>query len=52
MELELKAHAKINLSLDVLNRREDGYHEVSMIMQQIELHDKVRLIGAESEINL
>ena len=33
------AHAKINLSLDVCSRRPDGYHEVSMIMQTIELHD-------------
>ena len=35
-----KAHAKINLSLDVCSRRPDGYHEVSMIMQTIELHDE------------
>ena len=29
------AYAKINLGLDILGRREDGYHEVSMIMQSI-----------------
>lgn len=33
------AHAKINLGLDVLRKREDGYHEVKMIMQMIGLHD-------------
>lgn len=33
------AHAKINLGLDVLRKREDGYHDVKMIMQMIQLHD-------------
>lgn len=37
--VEINAHAKINLALDVISRREDGYHELRMIMQQIELHD-------------
>lgn len=39
----IKARAKINLSLDVLGKREDGYHDVRMIMQSISLHDKVFL---------
>lgn len=39
--LEVPAHAKINLSLDVLRKREDGFHELRMIMQTIELHDMV-----------
>lgn len=34
-----KAHAKINLSLDVLSKRPDGYHNLSTIMQSLELHD-------------
>ena len=34
-EITLKALAKINLGLDVVRRREDGYHEVRMIMQSI-----------------
>ena len=34
-----EAHAKINLGLDVLRKREDGYHEVKMIMQTIGLCD-------------
>lgn len=37
----LKAYAKINLGLDVLGKREDGYHEVRMIMQTIRLYDKL-----------
>ena len=34
-----KAYAKVNLALDVIRRREDGYHEVRMIMQTIGLYD-------------
>ena len=40
-EISLNAYAKINLSLDVLRRREDGYHDVKMIMQTIGLHDEL-----------
>ena len=36
-DISLKALAKINLGLDVVRRREDGYHEVRMIMQTIHL---------------
>lgn len=42
-EVHLKAMAKINLGLDVLRRREDGYHEVRMIMQTVNLYDKVHI---------
>lgn len=42
-ELNLKALAKINLGLDVLRKREDGYHEVRMVMQTIKLHDRIRM---------
>ncbi len=42
-EIKLKARAKINLSLDVVRRREDGYHEVRMIMQTINLYDKLEI---------
>ena len=38
------AYAKINLGLDVLRRREDGYHEVKMIMQTIGLYDTLTFI--------
>jgi len=34
-----KAYAKVNLSLDVVGKREDGYHELSGVMQQISLCD-------------
>ena len=39
----LKALAKINLGLDVVRRREDGYHEVRMIMQTIHLYDQLSI---------
>ncbi len=41
--IKLKAHAKINLGLDVVKKREDGYHEVRMIMQTIGLYDKLTI---------
>lgn len=41
--LRLKAYGKINLGLDVLGRRADGYHEVRMIMQTVRLHDGIDL---------
>lgn len=40
-EIKLKALAKINLGLDVVRRREDGYHEVRMVMQTIHLYDQL-----------
>lgn len=40
-EITLKALAKINLGLDVTGRREDGYHEVRMVMQTIHLYDRL-----------
>lgn len=51
-EIKLNAYAKINLSLDVLKRREDGYHEVKMIMQQIDLKDEIILTEIESGIKI
>ncbi|HPZ22159.1 MAG TPA: 4-(cytidine 5'-diphospho)-2-C-methyl-D-erythritol kinase [Bacillota bacterium] len=43
MTLNLNAPAKINLSLDVLGRRDDGYHAVEMVMQTIGLCDTISL---------
>lgn len=40
---EVKGYAKINLVLDVLGKREDGYHEVEMVMQAVDLADTVIL---------
>ena len=42
-EMFLRAHGKVNLGLDVVRRREDGYHEVRMIMQTVSLSDRIRL---------
>ena len=39
----INAPAKINIGLDVIRRREDGYHEVKMIMQSIRLFDRLTL---------
>ncbi len=47
-EISLKALAKINLGLDVLDRREDGYHNVRMIMQSIHLYDRVEIKRTKS----
>ena len=43
-EISLKALAKINLGLDVVRRREDGYHEVRMVMQTINLYDRLDIV--------
>lgn len=42
-QIEVTAPAKINLALDVLGHREDGYHEVRMVMQSIRLSDRVKI---------
>lgn len=47
-EMNLKARAKINLGLDVLRKREDGYHEVRMIMHTIQLYDKIMVCQTEN----
>ncbi|MDF2947892.1 MAG: ipk [Bacillales bacterium] len=39
-----KASAKINLSLDVLYKRDDGYHEVEMVMTTVDLADRIELV--------
>ena len=38
-----KAYAKVNIGLDVLRRRTDGYHEVKMIMQTVDIYDELVL---------
>ena len=47
-EIKLKALAKINLGLDVVRRREDGYHEVRMVMQTIHLYDQLLIQKSET----
>lgn len=51
-KITLKARAKINLTLDVLGKRPDGYHEVEMVMQTIGLHDELVIEDAESGITV
>lgn len=46
-ELRLKAMAKINLGLDVVRKREDGYHDLRMIMQSVYLYDQIELVKTE-----
>jgi len=45
--IDLKSRAKVNLSIDVLGKREDGYHLVEMIMQTIDLYDKLKITEIE-----
>ena len=45
--MEIKAYAKINITIDVGERRDDGYHEIDSIMQTVSLYDTVKLERAE-----
>ena len=49
MKISVKAPAKINLSLDVLHKRPDGYHEVEMVMTTIDLADRIELSLLEED---
>lgn len=51
-KLNLISHAKINLTLDVLAKREDGYHEVEMIMQTIDLSDNLTFTKIDKGIEI
>lgn len=46
--MKLRAYAKVNLGLDVLRRREDGYHDVRMIMQTIQMYDLLEIEKSET----
>ncbi|WP_444685769.1 4-(cytidine 5'-diphospho)-2-C-methyl-D-erythritol kinase [Alkalicoccus luteus] len=48
--LTVKAPAKINLTLDVLRRREDGYHEVEMVMTTVDLADRIELTSLDRPV--
>ena len=50
MALTIQAPAKLNLTLDILRRREDGYHDMRMVMQSISLWDEVTLEGNTSGV--
>ena len=49
MEITEKAPAKINLGLDVLGKRADGYHELDMIMTSVDLADRITVRELENE---
>ncbi|NLJ78064.1 MAG: 4-(cytidine 5'-diphospho)-2-C-methyl-D-erythritol kinase [Tissierellia bacterium] len=51
-EIVLESYGKINLSLDVLYRRDDGYHELNTIMQEISLKDRVILRDRKNGIKI
>ena len=48
----VEANAKINLTLDILGKRPDGFHEVAMVMQTIGLHDTLVMEKTERDIEL
>lgn len=50
--IRLKARAKINLGLDVVRRREDGYHEVKMVMQMLRLYDQIDIEKTQESVIL
>ncbi|KYD18790.1 4-diphosphocytidyl-2-C-methyl-D-erythritol kinase [Caldibacillus debilis] len=50
LELHVKAPAKINLTLDVLFKREDDYHELEMVMTTIDLADRIRLKMLDDDV--
>ena len=52
MVIKVMARAKVNLTLDVLGKRPDGYHEVEMVMQSVELHDSLEFSPTDREIEI
>lgn len=46
--MELLANAKINLTLDILRKREDGYHDLQMVMQSVTLADRLTVVPARN----
>lgn len=50
--MKAKSYAKINLSLDILNKREDNYHNIETIMQKINIYDEIEFIKKDSGFEL
>ena len=50
--MKIKAYGKVNISLDVVGKREDGYHLLSMMMQNIDLYDEIEVEKQECGIIL
>ncbi len=50
--MNIKAYAKINLFLEILNKRDDGFHEISTVMQEVDLADELSIDEAAEGISL
>jgi len=50
--VKVRAYAKINLFLDVLGKRSDGYHDIISVMQTLDLHDELRIEPVASGVEL
>ncbi|GAA0110250.1 MULTISPECIES: 4-(cytidine 5'-diphospho)-2-C-methyl-D-erythritol kinase [Clostridia] len=50
--MRMKAYAKVNISLDIVGKREDGYHLLEMIMQSIDLYDEIVIEKQKKEITI
>ena len=48
-QIKVRAYAKVNLGLDVIGRRENGYHDLRMIMQTVRLFDKLSFAKKETD---
>lgn len=47
---EERAYAKVNLTLDVLGKRQDGYHDLSMVMETVDLCDTLRFTHSGEDV--
>lgn len=50
--MRIKAYAKVNISLDIVGKREDGYHLLEMIMQAIDLYDEINIEKQSKDITI
>ena len=50
-KIKIKCPAKINLTLEVLNRRDDGYHNIKSVMQMISLYDYLTISIEHADCN-
>jgi len=48
--MKIKAYAKINLTLDVLGKRADGYHDINSVMQKIDLYDELEFVDSKEVV--
>ena len=49
MKVKINAYAKINLMLDIIAKRTDGYHDLFMIMQSVSTHDTVTVTETKNK---